>query len=66
MDSGTSTPRAGQELEQHWPPKVESRWFSYRAPWSAKDVAEHPEIPHRGSLLRFCDADNVKLEEAFR
>lgn len=66
MDSGASTPRVGVGTDQQWPPKLDSRWFSYKAAWSgAKDVAENPEIPHRGSLLRFCDADNAKLEEAF-
>jgi len=65
MESEATTPRT--DTEQQWPPKLESRWFSYKAAWSgAKNVAEYPEIPHRGSLLRFCDADNAKLEEAFR
>jgi hypothetical protein len=28
-------------------------------------VVEAPEVPHRGSLLRFCDADSLTLERAY-
>ena len=49
-----------------WPPNLEQRWYSYKAPWSAKEASVTPEVPHRGSMLRFCDADNRALEEAYR
>lgn len=42
------------------------RWFSYRTPYSLKAVASSPEVPHRGSLLRFCGTDSNALESAYR
>lgn len=42
------------------------RWYSYRAPWDARELAKATEVPHRGSLLRFCAADSAALETEFR
>lgn len=42
------------------------RWYSYRAAWDPTDVSKLPEIPHRGSLLRFAAADSAALELSFR
>ena len=42
------------------------RWYSYRAPWDPAEASKLPEVPHRGSLLRFCAADSAALEQEFR
>lgn len=33
---------------------------------TAAELAKATEIPHRGSLLRFCDSDSAALEAAYR
>ena len=30
------------------------------------DIQSIPDVPHRGSLLRFCESDNLALEREFR
>jgi hypothetical protein len=32
----------------------------------AAELSKATEVPHRGSLLRFCDADSAALEAAYR
>lgn len=29
-------------------------------------VGQTPDIPHRGSIVRFCDSDTIALEKAYR
>lgn len=48
-------PTAGHPL--HSPPS---------RPYVCAELAKTTEVPHRGSLLRFCAADSGALEAAFR
>lgn len=49
------------------PPLVQVRWYWFRAPETPKGLADVPAIvPHRGSVLRFCDADNRAIERAYK
>lgn len=56
----------GGSPPSNWPPPLHPRWYSYRAVWTGKEAAETPEVTHRGSMLRFCEADSSALEQAFR
>lgn len=47
-------------------PPADVRWYSYRAAWSEAELVKAPEVPHRAHLLRFCAADSLGLEAAFR
>lgn len=33
---------------------------------TAGDLCLAPDIPHRGSFVRFCDADSIALERSYR
>lgn len=81
MDSPSATPEGGAagsptsysaspDVHIEWvysPLAPESvRWYSYRAAYDPKELAKATEIPHRGSLLRFCAADSSALEAAYR
>lgn len=55
------------------PPAAPLAWRHWRRRLTAlavccccAGVARAPEIPHRSSLLRFCDSDNAALEAAYR
>ena len=63
----TTTPvRVDHKSPKTEAPPIVVRWYSYRNPWGqSKDTQEAPEIPHRGSLLRFCQGDSDALEAAF-
>lgn len=49
------------------PPPLEVRWYWFRTAETANGLADIPAVvPHRGSVLRFCDADNRAIEQAYK